>query len=84
MNKEKPMNVLSLQNVVKTYANHRAVNDVSFDVKKGTIFGLLGPNGAGKTSLIRIITTITAADSGQVYLNGQPLNRLHARRARPV
>ncbi|MBK6500081.1 MAG: ATP-binding cassette domain-containing protein [Saprospiraceae bacterium] len=71
------MNVLSLQNVVKTYANHRAVNDVSFDVKKGTIFGLLGPNGAGKTSLIRIITTITAADSGQVYLNGQPLNRLH-------
>lgn len=77
MNNEKPMNVLSLQNVVKTYANHRAVNDVSFDVKKGTIFGLLGPNGAGKTSLIRIITTITAADSGQVYLNGQPLNRLH-------
>lgn len=77
MNNVKPMNVLSLQNVVKTYANHRAVNDVSFDVKKGTIFGLLGPNGAGKTSLIRIITTITAADSGQVYLNGQPLNRLH-------
>ena len=77
MNNEKPMNVLSLQNVVKTYANHRAVNDVSFDVKKGTIFGLLGPNGAGKTSLIRIITTITAADSGQVYLNGQPRNRLH-------
>ncbi len=77
MNNEKPMNVLSLQNVVKTYANHRAVNDVSFDVKKGTIFGLLGPNGAGKTSLIRIITTITAADSGQVYLNRQPLNRLH-------
>jgi ABC-2 type transport system ATP-binding protein len=77
MNNVKPMNVLSLQNVVKTYANHRAVNEVSFDVKKGTIFGLLGPNGAGKTSLIRIITTITAADSGQVYLNGQPLNRLH-------
>lgn len=71
------MNVLSLQNVVKTYASHIAVNDVSFDVKKGSIFGLLGPNGAGKTSLIRIITTITAADSGMVYLNGHPLNRLH-------
>jgi ABC-2 type transport system ATP-binding protein len=71
------MNVLSLQNVVKTYASHIAVNDVSFDVKKGSIFGLLGPNGAGKTSLIRIITTITAADSGMVYLNGQPLNNLH-------
>jgi len=71
------MNVLSLQNVVKAYANHIAVNDVSFDVKKGSIFGLLGPNGAGKTSLIRIITTITAADSGKVFLNGLPLNNLH-------
>ncbi len=71
------MNVLSLQNVVKAYANHVAVNDVSFDVRAGSIFGLLGPNGAGKTSLIRIITTITAADSGQVYLNGHLLNDLH-------
>jgi len=71
------MNVLSLQNVVKAYANHIAVNDVSFDVKKGSIFGLLGPNGAGKTSMIRIITTITAADSGKVLINGQPLNHLH-------
>ncbi len=71
------MNVLSLQNVVKAYSNHIAVNDVSFDVKAGSIFGLLGPNGAGKTSLIRIITTITAADSGKIYLNGNPLNHLH-------
>jgi ABC-2 type transport system ATP-binding protein len=71
------MNVLSLQNVVKAYSNHIAVNDVSFDVKAGSIFGLLGPNGAGKTSLIRIITTITAADSGKIYLNGNPLNDLH-------
>ncbi len=71
------MNVLSLQNVVKAYANHIAVNDVSFDVKAGSIFGLLGPNGAGKTSLIRIITTITAADSGKIYLNDHPLNHLH-------
>ena len=71
------MNVLSLQNVVKAYANHIAVNDVSFDVKAGSIFGLLGPNGAGKTSLIRIITTITAADSGKVFLNDHPLNHLH-------
>jgi ABC-2 type transport system ATP-binding protein len=71
------MNVLSLQNVVKAYHNHIAVNDVSFDVKAGSIFGLLGPNGAGKTSMIRIITTITAADSGRVLINGQPLNALH-------
>lgn len=71
------MEVLSLKNVTKTYANHIAVNDVSFDVQEGTIFGLLGPNGAGKTSLIRIITTITAPDSGQILLNGEPLNSLH-------
>ena len=71
------MNVLSLRNVVKAYHSHIAVNDVSFDVKAGTIFGLLGPNGAGKTSLIRIITTITGADSGQILLNGEPLNHLH-------
>jgi ABC-2 type transport system ATP-binding protein len=42
------MNTLSLYNVVKSYSNHTAVNNVSFDVKPGSIFGLLGPNGAGK------------------------------------
>ncbi|HRO09738.1 MAG TPA: ABC transporter ATP-binding protein [Saprospiraceae bacterium] len=71
------MNTLSLYNVVKSYSNHTAVNNVSFDVKPGSIFGLLGPNGAGKTSLIRIITRITAADSGMVLINGEPLNALH-------
>lgn len=71
------MAVLSLDNVVKQYSNHRAVDGVSFDVSSGSIFGLLGPNGAGKTSLIRIITTITAADSGNVYINGEPLNNKH-------
>ncbi|MCO6464909.1 MAG: ATP-binding cassette domain-containing protein [Saprospiraceae bacterium] len=71
------MHVLSLQDVVKQYANHKAVDGVSFDVKEGSIFGLLGPNGAGKTSMIRIITSITAADSGRVLINGEPLNFHH-------
>lgn len=71
------MNVLELNNVVKTYQKHIAVNDVSFNVPKGSIFGLLGPNGAGKTSLIRIITTITRADSGSVLLDGEKLNSRH-------
>ncbi len=70
-------NILELQNVVKTYQKHVAVNDVSFDVPKGAIFGLLGPNGAGKTSLIRIITTITRADSGSVTLDGEKLSGKH-------
>lgn len=71
------MSVLHLDNVRKTYQKHVAVDDVSFKVPKGSIFGLLGPNGAGKTSIIRIITTITRADSGTVYLNGEKLNRFH-------
>jgi ABC-2 type transport system ATP-binding protein len=70
-------NILSLHNVVKNYHNHKAVDRVSFDVKKGTIFGLLGPNGAGKTSLIRVITTITGADEGEIYLDGEKLNLDH-------
>lgn len=69
--------ILDLQNVVKTYDKKIAVNDVSFGVPRASIFGLLGPNGAGKTSLIRIITTITRADSGKVFLDGQALNSRH-------
>ncbi len=69
--------ILQLDRVLKTYGDYAAVNHVSFDVPKGSIFGLLGPNGAGKTSLIRIITTITRADSGNVLLDGEPLNSRH-------
>ena len=71
------MSILKLENVVKAYEKHVAVNQVSFDMPKGCIFGLLGPNGAGKTSLIRIITTITRADSGTVFLDGEKLNSSH-------
>lgn len=63
---------LKTTDVVKQYSNHLALNKVSIDVPEGTIFGLLGPNGAGKTTLIRIITRITAPDSGQVLLNNRP------------
>ena len=71
------MNVLELQDVRKTYQDHVACDNVSFEVPEGKLFGLLGPNGAGKTSLIRIITTITKADSGTVYFRGEPLNSSH-------
>jgi len=66
--------ILSIQNVVKTYGSYTAVDHVTFDVPKGSVFGLLGPNGAGKTSLIRMITTITGPDSGAIFLNGEKLN----------
>jgi ABC-2 type transport system ATP-binding protein len=68
------MSILSIQDVVKQYEGHTAVDHVSFDVPKGSVFGLLGPNGAGKTSLIRMITTITAPDEGKIYLDGEPIN----------
>ena len=68
-------NILEAHNIVKQYAGHRALNDVSISVPKQSVFGLLGPNGAGKTSLIRIINQITAPDAGQVILDGKPLER---------
>lgn len=71
------MNVLELKDVRKTYQEHVACNNISFDIPEGKIFGLLGPNGAGKTSLIRIITTITRADSGTILFRGEPLNSTH-------
>lgn len=61
------------KDIVKTYANHKALNKVSISVPKQSIFGLLGPNGAGKTSLIRIINQITGPDSGELLFNGKPL-----------
>ncbi len=70
-------NMLTLENIVKTYGAKRAVDQVSFEVPRGALFGLLGPNGAGKTSLIRIITTITRADSGRVIFGGEVLGSRH-------
>jgi ABC-2 type transport system ATP-binding protein len=63
---------LETKDVVKQYAHHLALNKVSISVPQGTVFGLLGPNGAGKTTLIRIITRITAPDSGEVLIEGRP------------
>lgn len=72
--------MLKIENIVKQYADHRALDNVSLEVEKGCIFGLLGPNGAGKTSLIRIINQITAPDEGSVYINGERLNPAHINR----
>lgn len=69
------MEALRVENIVKQYANHRALSDISLRTEKGEIFGLLGPNGAGKTTLIRIINQIIGPDSGKVFLNGKPLQR---------
>ncbi len=65
--------ILEISNVVKNYGDYTALNNVSLQVPRGSVFGLLGPNGAGKTSLIRIINQITLPDSGVLFFDGQPL-----------
>lgn len=72
--------MLEIRNIVKQFANHRALDDVSMHIERGSIFGLLGPNGAGKTSLIRIINQITAPDQGEIVFAGERLNPSHIER----
>lgn len=62
--------MLKVEHITKDFGAYRALDDVSIEVRRGSVFGLLGPNGAGKTTLIRIINHITQADSGSVTLNG--------------
>jgi len=65
------MNILELHNLKKYFATQKAVDDISFNIEKGSVFGLLGPNGAGKTTLLRMITGIFYPDSGHIIFNGQ-------------
>ena len=64
--------ILELHNLKKYYATQKAVDDISFNIKQGDIFGLLGPNGAGKTTLLRMITGIFYPDSGSITIDGRP------------
>ena len=70
-------NILETKNIVKSYAEHIALDNVSISIRENSIFGILGPNGAGKTSFIRIVNQITAPDSGTILFNGVPLNKNH-------
>ncbi len=65
------MNILELQHLKKYFASQKAVDDISFTIRQGSIFGLLGPNGAGKTTLLRMITGIFYPDEGKIIFNGQ-------------
>jgi ABC-2 type transport system ATP-binding protein len=65
--------LLVADNVSKSFGDYKALNDISIEVPRGSVFGLLGPNGAGKTTFIRIINQITMPDSGVVLLDGKPL-----------
>ena len=68
------MTAVSVNNIIKTYGKKKdvvtALQDISFDVKQGELFGIIGPDGAGKTSLFRILTTLLLADSGAAMVDG--------------
>jgi ABC-2 type transport system ATP-binding protein len=74
------MVTVELERVRKAYADFVAVDDLSFSISPGQIFGLLGPNGAGKTSSIRMMIGITMPDRGVVRLFGEPFERRHLRK----
>lgn len=71
------MEILQVQHLKKYFANQKAVDDISFSINEGSIFGLLGPNGAGKTTLIRMITGIFFPDSGEITLNGKKFDPIN-------
>jgi ABC-2 type transport system ATP-binding protein len=71
------MNILELANLKKYFATQKAVDDISFKIGEGGIFGLLGPNGAGKTTLLRMITGIFYPDSGEITLRGRKFDPLN-------
>jgi ABC-2 type transport system ATP-binding protein len=70
------MNILELHNLKKYFATQKAVDDISFTIEQGSIFGLLGPNGAGKTTLLRMITGIFYPDEGDIILDGKKFDPL--------
>ena len=69
--------ILEVENLVKYFSTQKAVDDISFSIKEGDIFGLLGPNGAGKTTLIRMITGIFYQDSGNINFDGKKFDPIN-------
>ncbi|MBN2245880.1 MAG: ATP-binding cassette domain-containing protein [Candidatus Aminicenantes bacterium] len=70
------MNILEIRNITKSYGSFYAVKNLSFDIKKGLIYGLLGPNGAGKTTTIRMIMNIIVPDNGDIKVFGQNMDEV--------
>jgi ABC-2 type transport system ATP-binding protein len=70
--------VITAKNVIKTFGNIKAVNDISFDVKAGEIFAFLGPNGAGKSTTISMLTTMLRPTGGKLLLNNHDVTKEQA------
>ncbi|HAF63104.1 MAG TPA: high-affinity branched-chain amino acid ABC transporter ATP-binding protein LivG [Anaerolineaceae bacterium] len=68
--------IISLKNVCMYFGGIKAIDDVTFDIDKGRLFGIIGPNGAGKTTIFNVITGMYIPTSGEIYYRDQQLNRL--------
>lgn len=65
--------MIEIKDVTKSYGRQKALQNVSFEIMEGELFGLLGPNGAGKSTLIDILTGIQSMDSGEIFINGKSI-----------
>jgi ABC-2 type transport system ATP-binding protein len=68
-------NIITAEHITKRFSAHTALDDVSIEIPRGSVYGLLGPNGAGKTTLIRTINRITLPDSGRILFNDKPVSQ---------
>ena len=68
-------NIITAEHITKRFSAHTALDDVSVEIPRGSVYGLLGPNGAGKTTLIRTINRITLPDEGRVLFDGRPITQ---------
>ncbi|MCL4169343.1 UNVERIFIED_CONTAM: hypothetical protein GTU68_021343, partial [Idotea baltica] len=66
--------MIKVQNLSKSFKSLKAVNDISFTINKGEIFGLLGPNGAGKSTTLNMMSTILKSDTGTIHIDGEIVN----------
>jgi branched-chain amino acid transport system ATP-binding protein len=78
MKADSQASLMELKGVTKRFGGLVALNNVSFALRPGEIIGLIGPNGAGKTTLVNVITGMQQADSGEIFFEGAPINRLPA------
>ena len=74
--------IIETKNLVKIYGDRSVVNDVSFEVNKGEIYGVIGLSGAGKSTLVRCINLLEKPDSGKVYIDGEDLLSLDEKQLR--
>ena len=68
-------NIITAEHITKRFSAHTALDDVSVEIPRGSVYGLLGPNGAGKTTLIRTINRITLPDEGRMLFDGHPITQ---------